>query len=173
MTSACRAVPRAPGFAPTRSPESPPRHEVLRAVHAAGGTQEPFGPDGVPAGTEWQHFAAEYPHLSGDEAGHARRLAEALAPTFAEVPDAERAAWWREGWLGPLRRVHAEHGFAAAQAWLADRGVSFVPARRLTGDLLGPAAPGDLVAAMLAVPAWRVIAEHVENGRLDPEQLRA
>ncbi|MFE6846327.1 nucleotidyl transferase AbiEii/AbiGii toxin family protein [Streptomyces sp. NPDC057686] len=43
-------------------------------------------------GHEWNHFTAEYPHLSGSEQDYARRLVAALVPTFAEAPDTPRPA---------------------------------------------------------------------------------
>ncbi|MFF3210944.1 nucleotidyl transferase AbiEii/AbiGii toxin family protein [Streptomyces sp. NPDC002886] len=38
-------------------------------------------------GGEWDHFTAEYPQLSGSEEEYARRLAAAVAPTFAGAPE--------------------------------------------------------------------------------------
>ncbi|MFD8480172.1 nucleotidyl transferase AbiEii/AbiGii toxin family protein [Kitasatospora sp. NPDC059673] len=152
------------------------RYTVLRDIFAAADIRfatRPIGPDSVPAETEWHHFAAEYPHLAGDEADHRRRLAAALAPTFAEVPDADRAAWWCEAWLAPLRRVHTEEGFAAAQTWLTDRRTHFVLAHRLNTEALGPATPDDLTAAMLACPAWSSYADLIASGHLTREAIES
>ncbi|MFD8594134.1 nucleotidyl transferase AbiEii/AbiGii toxin family protein [Kitasatospora sp. NPDC059646] len=150
------------------------RYEVLRDVFTTGEAhyaEEPVGPDSVPTESDWANFAAEYPQLAGEESEHARRLTAALAPTFAEVPDADRAAWWLEGWLGPVRRLTAEEGFAAGQAWLAARRAPFVLAHRLTARALGPAAPADLAAAMLACPAWSWYAGRIADGSLPPETV--
>ncbi|MGX4732413.1 nucleotidyl transferase AbiEii/AbiGii toxin family protein [Kitasatospora griseola] len=152
------------------------RYQVLRDVFVTGEAhyaEEPVGPDSVPSETDWSNFAAEYPQLAGEESDHARHLAEALAPTFAEVPDADRAAWWREGWLGPVRRLHAEQGFAAAQAWLAARRAPLQLAHRLTAEALGPAAPEHLGAAMLDCPAWSWYADQAAGGRLSAETVDA
>ncbi|MFD7640310.1 nucleotidyl transferase AbiEii/AbiGii toxin family protein [Kitasatospora sp. NPDC059795] len=152
------------------------RYQVLRDVFVTGEAhyaEEPVGPESVPTETDWSNFAAEYPQLAGEESDHARRLAEALAPTFAEVPDADRAAWWREGWLGPVRRLHADQGFAAAQAWLAARQAPLQLAHRLTAEALGPAAPEHLGAAMLDCPAWSWYADRAAGGRLSAETVDA
>ncbi|MFJ1794179.1 hypothetical protein [Kitasatospora griseola] len=150
------------------------RYEVLRDIFAAGDirfAERPIGPDSVPAETEWHHFAAEYPQSAGEESDHRRRLAAALAPTFAEVPDAERADWWREGWLAPVRRLHAEDGFAAAQTWLAAHRPPLALAHRLTTEALGPAAPDNLAEAMLGCPAWSWYAERISDVDLPRETL--
>ncbi|MFJ8439647.1 nucleotidyl transferase AbiEii/AbiGii toxin family protein [Kitasatospora griseola] len=150
------------------------RYTVLRDVFVTGEAHyadDPIGPDSVPAETEWVHFATEYPQLAGEESDHARRLTDALAPTFAEVPDADRVARWREGWLAPVRRLHAEDGFAAAQAWLAAHRAPLALAHRLTAEALGPAAPDDLAEAMLACPAWSWYAERISDADLPRETL--
>ncbi|MFJ5233658.1 nucleotidyl transferase AbiEii/AbiGii toxin family protein [Kitasatospora sp. NPDC088391] len=82
------------------------RYAVLRDVFTVGAETghawHPLGPDTVPGAgahrTEWEHFVAEHPHLAGEEADHHRALAAALAPTFAEVPESDRARWWAAGW---------------------------------------------------------------------------
>ncbi|MFJ1752386.1 nucleotidyl transferase AbiEii/AbiGii toxin family protein [Kitasatospora sp. NPDC088134] len=120
------------------------RYAVLRDVFVPGEAvyaEHPFGPDSL-RGTEWAHFVAEYPHLAGEEADHLRTLAAALAPTFAEVPADARAAWWVEGWLVPLRTVHAAGGPDAAAEWLRERHAHPPLARRLLDLALAPGTPG-------------------------------
>ncbi|MFF0388567.1 nucleotidyl transferase AbiEii/AbiGii toxin family protein [Kitasatospora sp. NPDC004615] len=152
------------------------RYQVLRDVFATGlayYAEHPIGLDDVLTETDWPNFATEYPRLAGEESDHTRRLADALAPTFAEVPAAELAAWWREGWLAPVRRLHAEQGLAATQSWLADRQATLPLAYRLTAEALGAAAPEHLGAAMLGCPTWAGHAGSAARGSLDPETVEA
>ena len=141
---------------------APLRYEVLRAVFVDGEAhyaEEPVGPDTF-AGpvSEWRHFTEEYPALAGPEADYARRLSAALAPTFAEVPDADRATWWLDGWASAVRTVLATDGFRAAQDWLVAHDAPFGLALRLTRAALGPEAPddpADLGERMRRCRAWR------------------
>ncbi|RKE21166.1 nucleotidyl transferase AbiEii/AbiGii toxin family protein [Streptomyces sp. TLI_171] len=152
------------------------RYAVLRDVFVPGEAhyaELPLGPESVPGAgehrTEWFHFAGEYPESAGDEAAHHRRLAAALAPTFAEVPEAERAAWWSAGWVAPLRAAHAAGGPDAAESWLRDRNAPLGVAHRLLQRALGPDAPS--VADLLARPAWSGYAGILERGNVSLERL--
>ncbi|MFF4339743.1 nucleotidyl transferase AbiEii/AbiGii toxin family protein [Kitasatospora sp. NPDC001540] len=155
------------------------RYGVLREVFTSGEAwlaEAPPGPDAVPGagpdtGTaDWAHFRTEYPELTTSGEELTRRLAAALAPTFAEVPDAERAAWWTEGWLAPLRAAHTTGGLDAAEAWLLARGASLGLARRLLQAALGPGAP-DPLDTLLARPAWAGYARILARGHVSLEQL--
>ncbi|WP_282202561.1 nucleotidyl transferase AbiEii/AbiGii toxin family protein [Kitasatospora fiedleri] len=154
------------------------RYGVLREVFTGGEihlAEHPPGPDDLPGGApdtggaDWAHFRTEYPDLPAAD-DLCRRLAAALAPTFAEVPDAERAAWWAEGWAAPLREAHAAGGLDAAEAWLCARGAPLGLARRLLRRALGPDAP-DPLDALLARPAWAAYARRLARGNVTLEQL--
>ncbi|MEV4555969.1 nucleotidyl transferase AbiEii/AbiGii toxin family protein [Kitasatospora sp. NPDC049285] len=154
---------------------APLRYELLRDVFGDGEpyyAEHPVQADSFAfPDHEWQHFPAEYPHLARTQDDYLRRLRDALAPTFAEIPDADRTRWWIEGWLAPLRAAHAAGGFEAAQSWLKDRQASLALAHRLLGRALGPDAPADLAEAMLRSPAWAWEAEAVASGRYSLERL--
>ncbi|MFE1316978.1 nucleotidyl transferase AbiEii/AbiGii toxin family protein [Kitasatospora phosalacinea] len=155
------------------------RYGVLREVFTGGEAwlaEAPPGPGAVPGGepdtgtADWAHFREEYPELTTSGEELARRLAAALAPTFAEVPDAERAAWWTEGWLAPLRAAHATGGLDAAEAWLRARDASLGLTHRLLQSVLGPDTP-DLLPTLLARPAWAGHARILARGNVSLERL--
>ncbi|WP_051732002.1 nucleotidyl transferase AbiEii/AbiGii toxin family protein [Kitasatospora phosalacinea] len=155
------------------------RYGVLREVCTAGETwlaEAPPGPDDVPGadpdtGTaDRAHFRAEHPEPTASGEELSRRLAAALAPTFAEVPDAERADWWAEGWPAPLRAVHAAGGLDAAETWLLARSASLGTAHRLLRRTLGPDAP-DPLATLPARPARAPYARVLARGNVGLEQL--
>ncbi len=158
---------------------APLRYGVLREVFTGGEAwlaEAPPGPDAVPgaapdtAAADWADFREEYPELTTSGEELSRRLAAALAPALVEVPDAERADWWAEGWAARLRAEHAAGGLDAAENWLRARNASLGTARRLLQRALGPDAP-DPLDVLLSRPAWAWCARILARGSISLEQL--
>ncbi|MFC8717526.1 nucleotidyl transferase AbiEii/AbiGii toxin family protein [Kitasatospora sp. NPDC057198] len=158
---------------------TPLRYGVLREVFTGGEAwlaEAPPGPESVPGaepdtgGADWAHFREEYPELTTSGEELARRLAAALAPVLAEVPEAERADRWAEGWVAPLRAELAAGGLDAAESWLLARSASLGTARRLLHRALGPDAP-DPLDTLLSRPAWAAWARTLARGNIGLEQL--
>ncbi len=109
---------------------------------------------------EWRHFAAEYPHLAGDQDDLLRRLRWALEPTFRPLIDDPRGArrQWSAQWLDACRAAYRDGGLSALLADLAEQKAPAAVAAAAVRDLTGGAGPPATAAAavdhVLAHPAW-------------------
>lgn len=155
-------------------------YETLGAVFIAADpyyAAHPVGPDvttEMPADTEWQHFAAECPHLAADNdpSELVRRLRAALAPTFSTSSTDSHAKrrQWSARWLNECRAAYATGGLHLLLADLAAKQTPAAGAAAVTRELLGPHTcdPGQAVSLVMDHPAWSATAEHY-SGR--PEAL--
>jgi hypothetical protein len=156
-------------------------YETLGAVFIAADpyyAAQPVGLDvttEMSADTEWRHFAAEYPHLAGDNdpSELVRRLRAALAPTFRTTSCDPRAlrSQWSAQWLSTCRAVYATGGLHALLTDLAAKQTPAAVAAAVTRELLGPDTcdPAQAVSHVIGHTAWSTTAEHF-SGR--PESLR-
>ncbi|MER5640416.1 nucleotidyl transferase AbiEii/AbiGii toxin family protein [Kitasatospora sp. NPDC002227] len=160
---------------------APLRYGVLRDAFLPGEAyyaEHPVRPETLTGlepevGRDWEYFEREYPKLATDPQSMLRRLAAALAPTFAEVEPAAVDAWWRAGWVERVRELLATEGSDAAQRWLAAADPSFRLAHELLREALAePDAPA-LAERMPAGPWWEYWAGQVRKGARTVQELIA
>lgn len=165
---------------------TPLRYELLRLVFLGAEPSEGCRPvglreiAGLEGGVEWAHFVAEYPGVTGSEAGLVDRLATALAPTFHRVGQTGRepGEYARHvDWLEPrtleYRELLRRKSMRTVQKAMCAAGLPVVTAVVITRELLGPERHSleDARAVVFDAPAWQRAADahRRDRGRLDRE----
>ncbi|WP_330460761.1 nucleotidyl transferase AbiEii/AbiGii toxin family protein [Streptomyces sp. NBC_00820] len=168
---------------------TPLRYELLRQVFLLAEPSDacrPVGLDEIASlaqTVEWNHFIAEYPDVTGNEADFAGRLSAALAPTFrtalsdaGEDGEYARTVWWLEPRIRAYREVLHRKSLRTAQKQMHADGLPAFAAVVITRELLGSGHHSlqDARDALFDAPAWRRVADVYGRCRrwLDDELAR-
>ncbi|WP_441247895.1 nucleotidyl transferase AbiEii/AbiGii toxin family protein [Kitasatospora sp. McL0602] len=156
----------------------PLRPEVFHAAYLEADLRAatlPYGLDGLEqlaAEVEWDHFAAEYPSVTGDAQEYVLRLMVALEPTFrgpvgssAQGSEYERKARLVAPLVARYRALLEQAGLPAVLAALARAEAPLLPAVVVVRELLGRErhGPREVLALLLEHPSWVGWARHYEQ----------